>query len=216
VKVIFLEDVPNVARAGDTRAVADGYARNYLIPRKLAVLADSHASSVLEAQMKKIMKRRALQEAEMADQAKKLNGMEITVVARVGEKDRLYGSVTGADIAAELEKAAGLTVDKRKIEIHEPIRHIGTHRVTVRFTHDITADIKVNVEAERVAEEKAEKEEKKPRAKKKAEEAEAEAEEGAEIEAGEGAEAKLEGEAEEPAEEMTEGELVQEELEKRE
>jgi large subunit ribosomal protein L9 len=215
VKVIFLEDVPNVARAGDTKAVADGYARNYLIPRKLAVLADSHASSVLEAQMKKIMKRRALQEAEMADQAKKLDDMEITVIARVGEKDRLYGSVTGADIAAELEKTAGLTVDKRKIEIHEPIRHVGTHRVTVRFTHDITADIKVNVEGERVAEEKAEKEEKKPRAK-KAEEAEAETEEGAEAETEEGAQAKLEDAAEEPAEEMTEGELVQEELEKRE
>ena len=181
------------------------------------MLADSHAEAVLEAQMNKIMKRRALQEAEMADQAKKLSGLEITVIARVGEKDRLYGSVTGADIAAELEKSAGLTIDKRKVEIHEPIRMVGTHHVTVRFTHDISADIKVKVEGEKPAEEKAEKEEKKPRARKKTEEAETTAEEAPEAKLEEtNAEAPAEAVAEELSEEMTEGEIVQEELEKRE
>ena len=82
--------------------------------------------------------------------------MEIIVKARVGEKDRLYGSVTGADIATELGNVTGLVVDKRKIELQEPIRHVGTHNATVRFTAEITAEIKVKVEGERVAEEKEE------------------------------------------------------------
>lgn len=164
-KVIFIEDVPDVALAGDTREVADGYGRNYLLPKKLAVLANSAASNILEAQMKKVLVRRAQAAAEMAEIASKIDGVEINIKAKVGESERLYGSVTAADIAAELENRTGQVVDKRKIVLEEPIRHLGTHDVTVAFTHDITALVKVTVEAEKT-EEKEEKPERKPRAKK--------------------------------------------------
>ena len=174
-KVIFIEDVPNVARIGQTRDVANGYARNYLLPQKLAVVANSQAATAVEVKLQKIVKQRALEEAEMAELAKKLEGMEITLKAKVGESERLYGSVTGADIAEELGKSSGQEIDKRKIELDEPIRQLGTSDVTIRFTHDITAAIKVTVVSDEVAEEKPEKAEKKPKAKTKKKDKAAEA-----------------------------------------
>ncbi len=170
-KVIFIEDVPKVARVGQTRTVADGYARNYLLPHKLAVVAGSQVAAAMDSQLKKKIKQRELEEAEMAKLAEKLNEVEITIKAKVGESEKLYGSVTGADIAEELSKSAGHDVDKKKIEMAEPIRRLGVHDVTVRFAHEITAVIKVNVISDEVAEEKpekvekAEKKEKKPKAK---------------------------------------------------
>jgi len=175
VKVIFIEDVPDVALAGEAKEVADGYGRNYLLPKKLAVLANSQASGIVEVQLKKVALKRAQAEKEMAEVAAKLNGMEITLKAKVGEKERLYGSVTGADIAEQLSSSAGLDIDKRKIELDEPIREVGSHEVTVRFTQDITAVITVTVEPDKVVEAKEEKEEKKPRAKKEQRVEEAEA-----------------------------------------
>lgn len=167
-KVVFIEDVPDVALAGETRDVADGYARNYLLPKKLAVLANSAASNILESQMKKVMVKRAQAAAEMAEIASKIEGVEITIKAKVGESERLYGSVTSADISEALNAATGQVVDRRKIVLEEPIRQLGSHDVTVAFTHDITASIKVTVEADKVEEEKEEKPERKPRAKKEA------------------------------------------------
>ena len=167
-KVVFIEDVPDVALAGQTREVADGYGRNYLLPKKLAVLADSAASNILKAQMKKVLVKRAQAAAEMSEIASKIDGVEITIIARVGESERLYGSVTATDISASLNESTGQVVDKRKIILEEPIRQLGSHDVTVAFTHDITASIKVVVEAEQVVVEKEEKPERKPRAKKEA------------------------------------------------
>lgn len=140
-KVIFIEDVQKVARAGQTKEVAGGYARNFLFPRKLAVLANSQAAASVEAHLKKIVKARAIEEAEMMEIAKKINGVEITIKAKVGENDKLYGSVTAADIAELLSKKAEREIDKRKIDLAEPIRQVGVHDVTVRFTHEITAVI---------------------------------------------------------------------------
>lgn len=165
-KVIFIEDVPEVALAGETRNVADGYGRNYLLPKKLAVLADSSASNILESQMKKVLVKRVQAAAEMTEIASKIEGAEITIKAKVGESERLYGSVTTADISEKLKDSTGQVVDKRKIVLEEPIRQLGSHDLTVAFTHDITASIKVIVEAEKVVEEKEEKTERKPRAKK--------------------------------------------------
>jgi len=178
VKVVFIEDVPDVALAGQTKEVADGYGRNYLLPKKLAVLADSAASNILKSQMKQVMVKRAEAESEMKEIAGKLDGAEITIKAKAGEKERLYGSVTSADIAGELSNITGQAIDKRKIDLEEPIRQLGVYEVALKFTHDITAAIMVTVEPEEAvaeAEEKEEKEEKKkPRARKakKAEEAE--------------------------------------------
>jgi large subunit ribosomal protein L9 len=170
VKVIFIEDVTNVARAGQTKDVADGYARNFLFPHKLALLANSQAAAAVDAHLKKIVKQRALEEAEMAEVAKKISGVEITLKAKVGENEKLYGSVTGADIAEALSKASGCEIDKRKIELAEPIKQAGSCDVTVRFTHDISAVIKVNVISDEAVEEKAEKVEKKAEKAEKTEE----------------------------------------------
>jgi len=172
VKVIFIADVTNVARAGQTKEVADGYARNFLFPRKLAVVANSQAAAVIDAHLKKLGKQRAIEEAEMAEVAKKISGLEITLRAKVGENEKLYGSITGADIAEALSKAAGCGIDKKKIDLAEPIKQTGVCDVTVRFTHDITAVIKVNVLSEEAPEP-----EKPAKAEKKIEKAEAPAEE---------------------------------------
>jgi large subunit ribosomal protein L9 len=218
VKVIFIEDIPHVARAGDAKEVADGYARNYLFPKKLAVLADSHASAILDSQMKRILHQRAEAETEMSALAGKLNGVEFTLKARVGAKERLYGSVTSGDIAAELSSYAGTEIDKRKIELDEPIRQLGSYEVTVRFTHEITAVIKLAVVAEGVAEEEEEapaeaKEAKKGRARaKKSAEAKVEEGEGAEAKAETEAEAKVEEEAEVKAEAEVEAKAEAEEV----
>jgi large subunit ribosomal protein L9 len=162
VKVIFIEDVPHVARVGQTRTVADGYARNFLFPRKLAVLANSQAAAAVESQLKKRVKQRELEEAEMAELAKKIEGIEITIKAKIGENEKLYGSVTGADIAEALSRAAGCEIEKKKIDLPEPIKQAGSCDVTVRLAHEIAAVITVNivsdeaVEAPPVSAEKAE------------------------------------------------------------
>jgi len=144
-KVIFLEDVPDVASAGDIKEVADGYGRNFLIPQKLALLANSQAISLVEAQRRTKACKQAESGAELLELAQELDGREITLKARVGAKDRLYGSVTSADIAAELKDSAGLVVDKRKIELAEPIRQLGSEEITVRLGKDIVPKIKVTV-----------------------------------------------------------------------
>ena len=143
-KVIFLQDVPSVARAGEVKEVSDGYGRNYLIPKKLAALAKPESLNAVAAKLAAQARVEAKTEAELAEMAKQLDGKEVTLSAKTGGKDRLYGSITAADIAAELEKTTGITVDKRKIEA-ESIRQIGTHEVGIRLTKDLVPRIKVTV-----------------------------------------------------------------------
>lgn len=147
-KVIFLQDVPHVAKAGENKEVADGYARNFLLPNKLAVAADVHAVSVAEAQRRAKARRKAETETELKDLAKELDGKEFTIKAKVGAKEHLYGAITNADIAAELEKSAGLTVDRRKIELATPIRQLGSFDVVIRLAKDIVPTIRVTVVGE--------------------------------------------------------------------
>jgi len=162
-KVVFLEDVPNVAEVGEMKEVADGYGRNFLIPKKLAILADSQAASIIKVQLKKKARLQAETEAEMGELAQQLEGKEIVLKARAGAKDRLYGSITTADIAEELSKSAGLVVDKRKIELEESVREVGSYEVAIRLTKDIIPKIKLTVMGE---EEKEGKEKKKGKGKK--------------------------------------------------
>jgi len=163
-KVIFLQDVPQVAQAGQIKEVADGYARNYLIPRKLAALAQSQAVSQVEGKVKKLEIRLT---AEMTELAGQIEGKEISLKAKAGAKDKLYGSITSADIAAELQSATGLEIDKRKIELEEPIRQLGSYEIALKLGKDITPKIKVTV-TEEEAEEKPIKKEKKAAKKKEA------------------------------------------------
>jgi len=143
-KVIFLQDVPNVARAGEIKEVASGYGRNFLIPKKLAVLAKSPAS-IIDTQLKMKAQGQADVQAELVGLAQQLEGKEIILKARVGAKDKLFGSITSADITAELQNTAGLVVDKRKIELAEPIRQLGSYEVAIKLAKDIIPKIKVTV-----------------------------------------------------------------------
>lgn len=148
-RVIFLEDVPNVARAGEIKEVANGYGRNFLIPKKLALLANSPVTSQLQIQPKLTTQDQT--EDELVKLANQLEGKEITLKARTGAKDRLYGSITSADIAAELQTIAGVAIDKRKLDLAEPIRQLGSYEVAIRLAKDIVPRIKVTVTAEEKA-----------------------------------------------------------------
>lgn len=151
-KVVFIEDVPDVAEVGEIKEVADGYGRNYLIPKRLAVLADARATQIVETQKKKKVRIAAETEAEMRELANKIEGLDIVIKAKAGAKDRLYGSITNADIAEELNKSAGLVIDKRIIELEKPIQEIGNYEVPIRLTKDIIPMIKLSViEEEKVA-----------------------------------------------------------------
>ena len=147
-KVVFLQDVPNVARAGEMKEVANGYGRNFLIPHKLALLASSSAISLIEAQRKISAQNQLQTEAEAAELANQLDGREIFLKAQAGAKDRLYGSITNADIAAELESATGLVIDKKKIELAKPIHQLGSYEVSIRLARDVIPKIKVTVTEE--------------------------------------------------------------------
>jgi large subunit ribosomal protein L9 len=163
VKVIFLQDVPNVAKAGEIKEVAAGYGRNFLIPRKLALLADAQVFSQIKTGGKTEVQRNI----ELSELARQVEGKEVNLKARVGARERLYGSITTADIAAELEQSAGVVIDKRKIALDEPIRKLGSYDVPIRLAKDIVPTIRVNV-----TEEEAPKEEKKTPKKKAPEKAE--------------------------------------------
>jgi len=132
-KVIFLKDVPGSGAQGEIKEVADGYAMNYLVRRKLAVPATDQAIAQLKAQKKAEEKRKAEVEAELTNQAKAMNGKTITLTAKVGAKGKLYGSITSNDIAGELKRAHGIELDKRKIELSEPLHELGTFEVIVKL-----------------------------------------------------------------------------------
>jgi large subunit ribosomal protein L9 len=150
-RVVFLQDVPRVAKAGEIKEVADGYARNFLIPRKLALLARPEVLS----QLGTAQKAEAREDAELMALAQQIEGKEVNIKAKAGAKDRLYGSITSADIAAELSKSSGLVIDKRKIELEEPLRSLGNYEITIKLAKDIVPKIKVSVtEEEAKAEEK--------------------------------------------------------------
>jgi large subunit ribosomal protein L9 len=150
-KVVFMEEVPNVGKAGQIKEVADGYGKNYLIPHKLAVPARIGDIKAVEAQIKARARIAAKTEAEMKVLATELENKEITIKAKVGQQNRLYGSITSADIAAGLESSLKAVVDKRKIELAEPIRTVGSYEVPIKLGKDIATKIKVNVVAEEAA-----------------------------------------------------------------
>ncbi len=144
-KVIFLQEVSKIAKTGEVKEVADGYGRNFLIPRRLAVPATAGALKEMAALIKREASRRAKSEAELAALAEQLNGKEIVLKAKAGAKEKLYGTITTADIAAELERAHSLVVDKRKIELPEPIHQVGSYDVALKLGKELSPQIKVTV-----------------------------------------------------------------------
>jgi large subunit ribosomal protein L9 len=147
-EVILLKDVARLGRAGELRNVAPGYARNHLIPKGLAVFATEGAIRELQQREQLEARREKQLETEAQALAEQLEGLAITIYAKTGEKERLYGSVTTGDIAEALEKETGITVDRRKIELEEPIRQLGTYSVPVRLLSDLSPLIRVDVSAQ--------------------------------------------------------------------
>ena len=147
-KVIFLKDVPNVAKAGEAKEVNDGYARNFLIPKKLAALAQGDVQQHFEAEQRAIARRQAQAAAEIEALAKKIEGKTVTIKSKVGAKDQLYGSITNTDVAEALSKLIGSEIDKRKVELAEPIRHTGTFDALVRLNGELAPGIKVKITRE--------------------------------------------------------------------
>lgn len=141
-KVILCEDVPNLGEMGATVKVAPGYARNYLLPRKLAVPAESGSAKQIEHEMAIIRKREEKRRVEQGAYAKELEKVTVELKARAGEHDRLFGSVTTAMIAEQL-KELGHDIDRRKIRLDEPIKTLGIFTVPVRLMSGVEAHVKV-------------------------------------------------------------------------
>lgn len=139
-KVIFLED-------DRVEEVSDGYARNYLLPRKLAVLATPGALAEVERRREEKKAELEKKRAEMQALAEKLSEAEVEIKVDAGEEGKLFGSVTSSDIAEAIKERVGVEVDKRKIEIEEPIKVLGEYKVQVKLFQDITAFLKVKVSA---------------------------------------------------------------------
>jgi large subunit ribosomal protein L9 len=145
VKVVFLEEVEGSGRTGEVRNVANGYARNYLLPRKLAVPATDHNIRVAQARAEAEAKRQAALDADAVVLAEKLAGLTVTIEVRVGERGRLYGSVTARDISEALEKPLGLLLEHRQVELEEPIRQVGLFEVPLRLSRNVRASVQVAV-----------------------------------------------------------------------
>jgi large subunit ribosomal protein L9 len=132
-KVILTEDVLKLGDAGTIQTVKDGYARNYLIPQGLAVMATTGMVKQVEERQRAIAKRVAKMEEELQGLSDRIDGLRIEIRARVGEQGRLYGSITAADIAARINELLDEEVDRRKIDLDQPIREVGEYRIPVRL-----------------------------------------------------------------------------------
>ena len=146
-EVILREHVDNLGRRGDLVKVADGYARNYLLPRKMALLATEGNKKVIEREKVKFDVKEAEEQKVAQAAADRLSAVEVEIARKVGETDALFGSVTNADIAEALA-AKGFDVDRRTIQLHDPIKRLGEFEVPVKLHRDVTVTLKVKVVAE--------------------------------------------------------------------
>jgi large subunit ribosomal protein L9 len=146
-EVILKEDVAKLGLRGEVVRVADGYGRNFLLPRKLAIEANEGNKAVI-AQMKAAAVRRSANEKAQAEElSKQFDGVSVTFQRKAGEHDQLFGSVTSGDVAEGLMKK-GFNVDRRKIQLHEPLKTLGEFTVPIRLHKDVTAHLKVVIEKE--------------------------------------------------------------------
>jgi len=145
-KVILLQDVAGVGKAGEIKRVADGYARNYLIPKGLAIAARPGLVRQAEEQRRAAEKRAVREAADAHTLAQQMAQVTLTFKAKAGEQDKLYGSITSSDIVEELAKQIGQDLDRRKVILEQPIKQLGSHQVPVRLATDVTAEVTVVVE----------------------------------------------------------------------
>jgi large subunit ribosomal protein L9 len=150
-EVILKEDVNKLGSRGDVVKVAEGYGRNYLLPRKLAIVANEGNKAVI-AQMKAAAVRRSAKEKSQAEElAKQFEGLSVSFTRRSGDHDQLFGSVTSGDIAEGVVKK-GINLDRKQIQLHDPLKTLGEFTVPVKLHKDVTAHLKVVIEKEAVAE----------------------------------------------------------------
>jgi large subunit ribosomal protein L9 len=148
-KILLTQDVESLGRAGQTKKVADGYARNFLIPKGMAVLATEGTVQQAKLRSNAEAKRQRRAEEDAAALAEVLWQLTLTFKAKAGEKGRLYGSITSSDIVEALERQTGRAFDKRKVQLEgAAIRELGTHRVPIRLMTNLTPEITVVVERE--------------------------------------------------------------------
>ena len=145
-KVILLQDVKGKGKKGQLLEVSDGYARNFMLPRKIAVEATADAVNTMRMNDKASQERIAREKAEAMETAKKLRELTVTVTAKGGGNGRLFGSVTNQEIADALKAKAGIVLDKRKIVISDAIKNVGTYTVTCKLGYEITAPLTVKIE----------------------------------------------------------------------
>jgi large subunit ribosomal protein L9 len=144
-EVILKEDVPKLGSRGDVVKVAEGFGRNYLLPRRLAIQATSANKKVIEQMKAAALRRSAKEKAQAEELAKQFDGVSVSFTRRAGEHDQLFGSVTSGDIAEALSKK-GFDVDRRKIQLHEPLKTLGEFTVPLKLHRDVTTHLKVMIE----------------------------------------------------------------------
>src|ERR1700729_3480779 len=142
--VILREDIEKLGTRGQLVKVTPGYARNFLLPKKMAVAATESNKKIVEQERQSHLKREAKEAAEAGDLAKLMAAVEVTIAHKAGENDQLFGSVTAADIATALEKQ-GYTIDRRKVHLDEPIKKLGDYKASVRLHREVSVEIPVHV-----------------------------------------------------------------------
>ena len=150
-EVILKEDVPKLGNRGDVIKVAEGYGRNFLLPRKLAIEANAANKAVIEQMKAAAVRRSAKEKADAEALSKQFDGLEVSFTRKSGENDQLFGSVTAGDIAEALEKKS-FHIDRRKIQVHESLKTIGEFTIPVKLHKDVTTHLKVVVEKEAAVE----------------------------------------------------------------
>jgi large subunit ribosomal protein L9 len=143
-ELILREDVEKLGVRGQMVKVADGYARNFLLPRRLAVIATEANKKIVEQERQAHLRKEAREKAAAQELGNMMTGVGVTIAQKAGEQEQLFGSVTSKDIAEALE-AQNYHIDRRKIHLEEPIRQLGEHKVPVRLHRDVTVEITVNV-----------------------------------------------------------------------
>ncbi|HTX33603.1 MAG TPA: 50S ribosomal protein L9 [Bryobacteraceae bacterium] len=144
-EVILREDIDKLGTRGQVVKVAPGYARNFLLPKRLAVAATEGNKKIVEQERQAYVRREAKQKDEAQDLSKQLTGVTITIAQKAGENDQLFGSVTSKDVAEALAAKDFTAVDRRKIQLDEPIKQLGEYKVAVKLHKDVTAEITVVV-----------------------------------------------------------------------
>jgi large subunit ribosomal protein L9 len=147
-KIVLLEDVAGTGKAGEIKEVSKGYAKNFLLPRKLALIATPAVTKQVESRLEKEKLEESIDREKLVELAQQIEGKEIRLKARLGAGERLFGSITAADVAEELSRTIGSVIDKKKIAIEKAFRQTGSYEVAVKLASDIKPKITVIIEEE--------------------------------------------------------------------